>query len=463
MPSGKKIDWSKYDDLIKKELSNYTIIDFRKKFIPTVSDKAVGARARKLGIEPQSYKPTAEHKASIAKTVSKESDTILKFIRENRDLMSNSEMAKQLNISMATLCRILAKHNIKPTAQGLQRARVQIKEKQRGKVPWNKGKEMSLDFRIKCAKARQRQSGRLSQIQLTFYNILDELGINYYRDSEAECRFGPWTFDARIIHDGFDFLVEVQGDYIHSLPKNTVKDEAKATYMQRYFPNLPIKYVWEHEFGAANRVRFQVLSWLNKDQPKQQLFNLDEISIRPIQSNDARLFVATYHYLEKMSGRICIGAFWGDKLIAVSVWGAPTRRETADRLGVKLSECLELRRFVIHDSYHKRNFASWFLSRCERMLPESTRVLVSFADLGMEHHGTIYKSTNWTEDGLTTNSYFYVDKDGYVMLKKTLYNRASKMHMSEADFAITYGYSKVRTPPKKRFIKICDTGKYQVR
>jgi hypothetical protein len=300
---------------------------------------------------------------------------------------------------------------------------------------------------------RQRMSGRLSKLQATFYRILEENQITFFPESDDRCRFGHYLFDCRILHNAQDILVEVQGDYIHSLPKNKSKDAAKATYMERYFPNQKIRYIWEHEFGAQNRVKQVVNSWLGIDKVEQADFDFKDVSVRAINDDQASMFLSAFHYLGKINGRFKLGAFLEGKLIAVCIFSAPTRNETATRLNCTNKTCVELRRFVIHDRYHKKNFGSFFLTRAEKSLPSSISMIVSFADPGVGHEGILYKASNYILDGKTQDSYYYVDKDGYVKLKKTLYNNARSLHISEAAFAQLYNYSKVPTPGKLRFIK----------
>lgn len=146
-----------------------------------------------------------------------------------------------------------------------------------------------------------------------------------------------------------------------------------------------------------------------------------------------------------------MGAFIGDLMVAASIWSAPTRSEVYERLGVTPQRCLELRRFVIRDEYHRHNFGSWLLARMESKLPFGITNLISFADPGVGHDGTLYLAANWVADGNTDPSYFYIDEAGYVTLKKTLYNIAHKKHMKAADYAEVHGYVKVPTPPKLRF------------
>ena len=453
MPSGYKIDWSVYDHVLRTGLPLITIEDWQQQHAPHISTKAIGARARKLGIKPAKYHPSSGLKAQIAKTLSKSDDEIVATIKEHRDSLSLRKLASKCGIGYTTLSRIIKENKILLSQEGIIRAKEASRTGSLGKKPWNKGIPLPDDVKVKMAIGRQAMSGRLSKLQAAFYRTLDENNINYLKEENPQCRFGHWLFDCRIIHNNHDFLVEVQGDYIHSQPKNISKDRAKATYMERYFPQIPVKYVWEHEFGATNRIKQKVRQWLYLDEIQQIDFSFKHLTFREIPEEETTTFLAAFHYLGKLAGRIRIGAFLGNTLMAVAVWGAPTRYETAERLGCTTRTCLELRRFVIHDAYHKKNCGTFLLARMEKMLPATVEVLVSFADPGVGHEGTLYRAANWQYDGDTTPSFYYIDDDGYVLLKKTLFNLANKMHMKERDYAETYGYEKIATPPKHRFIK----------
>ncbi len=443
MPAGVYINWSLYDDLIKSSLSNMTIREFIKKFSIPIAETTIGRRAIKLGIKPKQYKHGLKN--YDAELINK-----IKALKDNHTI---SEISTLCNISKPVIVRICKRYNIKLSEAGKHRALISSKTKCIGKVPWNKGKQLSQETKEKIAIARQKMSGRTSQLQSTFYRILDELGITYYKDNHQLCRFGFYVFDCRIVHNNLDFLVEVQGEYIHSQPKTVSKDKAKATYMANYFPYIPIKYIYENEFGASNRIKQQIKKWLNLTPSMTIDFNIKDVILKSIDDSTASEFLNAFHYLGKLSGRIKIGAYLNNKLIAVLIYGAPTRIETAHRLNVNNLECLELRRFVIHDEYHKKNFASWLLSKSIKLIPNTIKVLVSFADPGMNHIGTIYKASNWLFDGYTTESYFYIDNDGYVILKKTLYNLAHKLHMKESEYVELHNYTKIITPPKLRYIK----------
>ena len=108
MPSGKPIFWAEYDHLLVTYLPTMTIEEFTKSHLPHISTKAVGTRAKKLGIKPLPYKPTEAHKQKIATTLSREwtieEDT---YLITNIKRMSLNELSIVLNIDNTTIWRRL--------------------------------------------------------------------------------------------------------------------------------------------------------------------------------------------------------------------------------------------------------------------------------------------------------------------------------------------------------------------
>ena len=78
--------------------------------------------------------------------------------------------------------------------------------------------------------------------------------------------------------------------------------------------------------------------------------------------------------------------------------------------------------------------------------------IITYADTTLEHTGTIYKASNFQFDKSCPPDYAYVNKEGYVMKKKTLYNLAGHMHITEAEYAAKFGYEKVFGSEKLRFV-----------
>jgi len=54
-------------------------------------------------------------------------------------------------------------------------------------------------------------------------------------------------------------------------------------------------------------------------------------------------------------------------------------------------------------------------------------------------------------DGMVAPDYWYVDGDGFVCHKKTLWNKASQMKMTESVYCERFGYVKVWGGEKSRY------------
>jgi hypothetical protein len=91
------------------------------------------------------------------------------------------------------------------------------------------------------------------------------------------------------------------------------------------------------------------------------------------------------------------------------------------------------------------------LSKCIKRISDVPRI-IAYADTTVGHTGAVYKASNFKFSHDVKPDYWYVDKDGYVMHKRTLYGRASKMSMTEKDFALKFNYFKKYGGPKKCYV-----------
>jgi len=291
------------------------------------------------------------------------------------------------------------------------------------------------------------QMPRISSLQLTLYDLLGELGINY----EREYVLGPYTFDCYI--SDHNLLIEVQGEYWHSLRNAVSRDKAKASYVERHFPQLRLKYLWEHEFKCPHRVMESLRYWMNMSKLKH--YEIREVKMEHIDASSSRQFLSRYHYLTRPgNATMRYGFFLKDILIGVVTYGPITRKESAERLGYKSHEMLELTRMAIHPVYQRKNLASFMISKTVRDLRHNGQIhcLLAFADETFNHEGIIYKAAGWKLDGVVVPTYWYCSSDGWVMHKKTLYNHAQAMKMTERQYAEKMQYRKVWGLSKKRFI-----------
>ena len=315
-------------------------------------------------------------------------------------------------------------------------------------------KEVNQRTSVKIAKAEALlRQNPISKLEDVLASILSDRNIKYDRQFML-----AWhLFDFRIKVDGAnDILLEVNGDWFHSNPKQIQRDIAKRTFVERYHSDKFILHtIWEREFASPERLNHILDEMLSPSALED--FNFDDIIAQPAtDSTDTKILLGKYHYMGGIGRyRIIVEYRLGDELVASVVFAHPTRDETRCRLGVDKGEILELTRMCIAPRRQKKNFASWILARAVKMAKTSTRArcLVSFADQTFDHSGTAYKAAGWEYDGETTPSYYYRDPDGFVMHKKTLYNKARGVHMVETEYADKYKYVRVKTKNKHRFVK----------
>lgn len=311
----------------------------------------------------------------------------------------------------------------------------------------NKMTEMSQklwqndEYKSKIANSSQPIISKQHQ---TAMSILDDMNVKYV----SEYKLGPWTFDIYIPNN--NLLVEINGDWIHSQPHKQKADKAKATYIELYSPKLSLKYIWEHEFYTEGRVKSSLEYWTNTQNNKVE-FEFDDITIKEATYDEASEFINKYHYIGNIGRRgQYIGGYIGDKLVAISVFSNCTRKEVATSDNLDYNTTVELSRFCIRPEYHKYNFASWLLSRLVKLV--NKKHIVAFSDSSFNHLGTIYKASNWEYLRNVPPDYWYVDKDGWVMHKKTLWNRATNLKLSELEYAEQKGYKKIWGKEKNKFL-----------
>lgn len=107
------------------------------------------------------------------------------------------------------------------------------------------------------------------------------------------------------------------------------------------------------------------------------------------------------HYLGKWPGvvTLTLGLFDGWDICGMCVFALPPR-ETEKRYGAKT---WELARLWIDDKM-PTNAESYFIAKClgyVRKNRKDVSVIVSYADPSAGHSGTIYRASNWRQDGRT--------------------------------------------------------------
>jgi hypothetical protein len=322
------------------------------------------------------------------------------------------------------------------------------------------------DFRNKISKnskafwanSSYRSKQAIARAALPATSILETITssvlYNVYNIKAKQAALGPWTFDLGFEFAGRKILIECQGDYWHSLKERMLRDRQKYTYWQRCLSQeYELHYLYEYEFFGINRIRDRSAAILGIE-PVQKDFEFKSLQIKLSSTDEANTFFNQHHYLSRGRGGLKIGAYLEDSLIACASFNSVTRKQSADRLKLPSETILELERFCIHPNYHKKNFASWFLTRACMFVPDNTKCLLAFADIGANHNGTIYKAAGWLLDGITKPGYWYIDNTGHRHHKKTIWDQAKRLCIKESEYAPMAGLVKIRGMPVLRFVKI---------
>jgi hypothetical protein len=300
-------------------------------------------------------------------------------------------------------------------------------------------------YRTKQAIANAQNSSSVLE-QLVFRLLADR------KISAKPCALGPWSFDIAFTYGGRKILIECQGDYWHRKPETILRDKQKSTYYKRYLSDeYELYYIYEYEFYGLNRINSIIDAITNTLQTKE--FKLRDVEIRFTPTNVANQFFWAYHYLGKPRAGLFCGAFLKDELIGCCAFSSVTRQTTLSNLSWKSANSLELTRFCIKPTFNKKNFASYFLAHSRKLLPNHITNLVTFADTGLDHNGTIYKADNWTNDKTSNNSYWYIDSCGGRYHKKSVWDQSKRLGLSESQYAELFGLIRITGKPLLRFIR----------
>ena len=127
-----------------------------------------------------------------------------------------------------------------------------------------------------------------------------------------------------------------------------------------------------------------------------------EKQVKPIDTFECKDWLLNKHYAKRMcSISYAFGLYIDSVLCGVCTFGSPPSRTLC--IGIcgehNANRVIELNRLCVNEGLPK-NTLSYFVSQCLNKLP-SGKIIVSYADTSMNHHGYIYQATNWIYTGLT--------------------------------------------------------------
>ena len=138
----------------------------------------------------------------------------------------------------------------------------------------------------------------------------------------------------------------------------------------------------------------------------------------------AKHAVMRWHYSRALPAfKICRLGCWEDgRFVGAILYGVGANRHIARPFGLKDVEVCELVRVALAPG--RKHPTSRCVAISLRMLKRQSpglRLVVSYADAGQGHVGTIYQATNWIFLGAATQPYLKVK--GKVVHPRTLYDR----------------------------------------
>ncbi|HES59906.1 MAG TPA: hypothetical protein ENO18_05685, partial [Caldithrix sp.] len=212
-------------------------------------------------------------------------------------------------------------------------------------------------YKEKLAKARERASLIRSSLETRTEFILQSLNISFI----SEKQLGHYNFDFYL--PDHDLLIECQGEYWHSLDNARKNDASKFTYINKYFPQYRILYLYERDFLNPEVIKQNLIKAIHGEDFEIVKVNflfsniqIIKLNIKQKQINsfysEPENFLNSFHYAQfGRMPKLVYGAYLGDKLIAVCKFAGVIRKEVATSMNYQVNQVLELDRFCIHPEY----------------------------------------------------------------------------------------------------------------
>ena len=145
-----------------------------------------------------------------------------------------------------------------------------------------------------------------------------------------------------------------------------------------------------------------------------------------------------------------VGAWENGKFIGVVLFGRGANKSLGEPYGCDQTESCELVRIALTSHITPVSKIMSLALKWLKKTNEKIKLVVSFADTEVGHHGGIYQATNWVYDGLTNSA------DEYLYKGKRWHGRAfRKSHGSHLNY-MNKGLQIVRGAQKHRYLMPLD-------
>jgi hypothetical protein len=188
--------------------------------------------------------------------------------------------------------------------------------------------------------------------------------------------------------------------------------------------------------------------------------DLNAIRVERCPVKTIRRAIVTGHYSGVMPDA-CQEAFAAfnhmNGLIAAVAYGPGGNNKTFGAIlpGADSKNARELIRLWVHPNAPK-NTASAIVSRSMKLLPTQVDLVVTFADSGQEHVGTVYQALNFYYLGMSAQGIRYIDNTGIEVTSRlaNVYRKRNPDkfgHMSLKEIRECLGWQPVISHPKHRY------------
>lgn len=175
----------------------------------------------------------------------------------------------------------------------------------------------------------------------------------------------------------------------------------------------------------------------------------DKYHVQSVDNFKCREWLLKKHYAKTLPNIMYAFGLFTDDLIMIGCccYGTPANNHNNEQSDFKQ---IELVRLVVNENL-ERNSLSFFVSQTLKML-KAPLSLISYADVGHNHHGYIYQATNWIYTGLGGGADFYLSEDNKEIHSRIMSDLRLKYPlMSRDQITIMKRWTKVKGTFKHRY------------
>ena len=435
------------DETVRKLIINIRPAQIRN--IHTEETKSKISNSSKLLWQDQLYKEkvakgtsTEEYRKRLSESSRKHS-TLSKWVKTEAARKTISESVKER--WKTEKYRKIQERHYQDRIERLRKSSAIFFANPESKLAWKEKLKVS-------SVANREKPGYVSMPQKMLYDSLQISNIEYYPEG-PQTRISPFYVVDCIIpiqqNMTKPLIIEVQGEYWHSLERVIIKDTQKKTYISKH-TDYDLLYLTDLEVKSYDEVK-------NKISKYGLLFKTEEakvsqLTLSELKEQEAEDFICKYHYLSSVRrGSVYHGVYYNNDLVWVIGYSCPIRTEVARKQNIQPNQILEISRIARKPNFICKNLASHMISKSKALLPPEIKMIISYADSTEGHTGTVYKASGFKYDGDVKPDYHYISELGRYH-KKTIWDRAKKFKMSESDYALKDGLTKVKTKSKSRWV-----------